>query len=78
MGYVVHRIHGCAKYEEYCRIVVDAYVLGNLVISPLEEGGVITKYRACAAFGQTGGHGYSLFFCDSHIDELFSCLFSPF
>ena len=42
-------------------------VLQDLVVAPLQEGGVQRHHRHHALLGKAAGHGYRVFLCDAHV-----------
>src|SRR5690554_1228394 len=51
------------------RQFLQAYVVENLVISPLEEGGINGNYRLFPSPGEPCRHGYCMLFCDPNINK---------
>ena len=53
MGHIVHAIHRRPEHQEGVRVIIDAYVLGKLIIGALEEGRKVAKNGMSAIARQT-------------------------
>ena len=76
MGNVIHTRQASPEDKNQCRIIVDAKILGQLVVGALDKGAVNPEYRFSTSGSNGRSHGNSLLFGNAHINELPPCLFA--
>ena len=70
VGIGVHAVCAWAEYQESCRAVIQAHIVGHLVVSPLEEWSKCAEYSCTAVSCDTACHSDCSFLCDADVDEL--------
>ena len=69
MGLSVASHKPCPVNRENHMQVLNADIVKNLIVGPLQEGGIHCHHRLQASGRQPGRKGYRMLLCDSHIKE---------
>ncbi len=65
----VRAYKSCPVHRKHDRQLLKTYIFHDLVISPLQESRVYSKYRFKTAGRKTGRKGHRMLFCNTHVKK---------